>query len=130
PSETGLANKPTTSSTRFTGINKICRKILLLLKGCSVKLLKKPFTPLWLMLKAIIKKNTEKDIDSVMFGSTTGTYLKYSRPIHCAAPGIKSTGINLMEFIKKIQKKTVRHNGPMSLLLPSNVSLTWLSINS
>src|SRR5699024_7538748 len=99
----------------------------LLWNGCKVRLLIKPFTPLCLMLNAMIKNKTENDMDKVMFGSTTGTYLKYSSPAQCAAPGIKSTGINLMEFISKIQKNTVKHKGPISLLFAWNVSFTWLS---
>ena len=47
-------------------------------KGCNVNSPTNPPTPLFLMLKNIARKKTDKDIPIVTLGSVVGTILKYT----------------------------------------------------
>src|SRR5688572_13674635 len=79
----------------------------------------------------MVSRKTDSAIAKVTFTSVVGTTRRYSTPAYLAAHGSQSTGIRSIEFIRKIQTKSVSASGAMTRLLGGwlNVSLTLRSTN-
>ncbi|MCY1246313.1 hypothetical protein D9M72_595350 [compost metagenome] len=78
----------------------------------------KPPRPLARSAKNSIRKNTLIDMPRVALTSAVGTGFQYGIPSASSGRAMKSAGIILMRFIRRIQKKIVIAIGVTSLLVP------------